>query len=241
MPPRRSSGGGRKRKADQVAPSQSGQAQVLKVRYVDKDDISDNLKCSICQDVFSYPIALMCGHVYCDGCIRDWIRTARPGTCPECRMLVDLRMTHRDMIAHKFLDSLPVYCAYLGCPWIGRMDEHSGHAKSCEFDPARLPAWMVSKTASSSLSNVLDDELPAEGTTSLRMRLFGKDKELMGSAAAGKINIFSINNSSPSRGSSAVPIQSVEELTSDLIRSEDIINRNADAFIDISSDDGSLV
>lgn len=226
---RRSVGGGRKRKASQ--PSMGPQTTVdtgpLKIRYVDKDGISDNLRCTICQDIFSYPIALLCGHVFCDGCIRDWLVKNKHDTCPECRAPASMRMSHKDMIAHKFLDSVPVYCAYLGCPWVGRMEELETHAKYCEFNPTKLPEWMVSKK-----SKDIDNEDPSEGTSALRMRLF--------KSAQNQETTSSIKNLFTSTTTSSGPsIGSLESLTSDLVRSEDIISRNKppDAFIDISDSD----
>lgn len=237
MPPyfpyRRSSGGGRKRKIAQTTADTSAVVVPPKIRYVDKDGISENLRCPICQDIFSYPIALMCGHVFCDGCIRDWLVAHRNNTCPECRNPANMRNSHKDMIAHKFLDSVPVYCSYLGCAWIGRMDELDIHAKGCEFNPSKLPDWMVSKTSKES-----EEELPAEGTTSLRMRLLKSHPSEIGSAASGSMNIFSLNEGSSLSGPR---MESLEALTNDLVRSEDIISRNADnaaaAFISISDSD----
>ena len=91
MPPRRNSTA-KKRKAEPCRVSTEPVA--LKIRYVDKDAISENLHCSICQEVFSYPIALQCGHVFCDACIRSWLRPPN-NTCPECRQHANLKFSHR--------------------------------------------------------------------------------------------------------------------------------------------------
>lgn len=234
MPYQRRSTGGRKRKPDAIIGESTASEAPLKIRYVDKDGISDNLRCTICQDIFSYPIALMCGHVFCNGCIRDWLVNNRKDTCPECRTPANIRNSHKDMIAHKFLDSVSVYCTYLGCAWVGRMDELESHAKHCEFNPTKLPTWMVSKSSDTAATQ---EDRPAEGTTSLRMRLFKNHQNEIGSAASGKLNIFSLSNVGVPSGPK---MESLESLTSDLVRSQDIINRNREEdFISISDSDST--
>ena len=207
------------------------QAPPLKIRFFDKEAISEHLHCPICQEVFSYPYALLCGHVFCKGCIDEWLRHQH--TCPECRERVDMRLAHKDLTAHKFLDSLQVYCSYLGCSWIGRMDALQSHCSDCEYNPAKLPDYMVTKEVSE------PGEEAAEGTTSLRMKLFkGEMRGLLDQAASGDMNIFS---SSASRAQERRIPPNLSDLTSDLVSSADVINRNRreENFINISDDDSS--
>jgi len=45
-------------------------------------------ECSICRDDMTKPVRLSCGHVFCDGCIVDWLEaTMMDGTCPLCRSI----------------------------------------------------------------------------------------------------------------------------------------------------------
>ena len=214
------------------------ESESLKVRYFDKDSISEHLYCPICAEIFSYPIALQCGHVFCEACIRLWLKPPQK-TCPECRQNVDLRYSHRDLIAHKFLDSVPVHCSFLGCNWIGRMDALKAHASECECNPRSLPKWMVTKSETTSLT---EDVMPSEGTTSLRMRLFKHGKgELLNAAASGSgPNIFT-----QLAGSNTPPIEeSLSDLTRGIVTSTDVINRNNTgpndiSIIDLSDDDTS--
>jgi hypothetical protein len=241
MPPRRNSTASRKRKS--VPEPIPEETECDRVRYFDKDSISEHLYCSICAEVFSYPIALQCGHVFCEGCIRQWLRPPQK-TCPECRQVVDLRFSHRDLIAHKFLDCVPVHCAFLGCNWIGRMDALKAHSSDCECNPRSLPRWMVTKSQTSA---PLEDPLPSEGTTSLRMRLFKHGKaDLLNSAASGSgPNIFTM--SAAASASSTPPIEeSLGDLTRGIVTSHDVITRNRVeqnsnniSIIDITDDDES--
>ena len=48
-------------------------------------------KCAICLDEIGKPTATKCGHVYCDQCIREWIRAQKTKSrCPQCRKKVGL-------------------------------------------------------------------------------------------------------------------------------------------------------
>ena len=48
-------------------------------------------KCAICLDEIGKPTATKCGHVYCDQCIREWIRAQKTKSrCPQCRKNVGL-------------------------------------------------------------------------------------------------------------------------------------------------------
>uniref|UniRef100_A0A803K3W9 non-specific protein-tyrosine kinase n=1 Tax=Xenopus tropicalis TaxID=8364 RepID=A0A803K3W9_XENTR len=52
-------------------------------------DLRDELTCSICQDIYTDPVTLPCGHNFCRGCIEktwDWQKSIEEDpSCPECR------------------------------------------------------------------------------------------------------------------------------------------------------------
>jgi hypothetical protein len=212
---------GRKRKSGVPVPIAEPPAP-NRIRYFDKDAISEHLYCPICQDVFNYPYALMCGHVFCENCISEWLKHQR--NCPECRTHADMRNAHKDLTAHKFLDSVPVYCSFLGCSWIGRMDALQSHVSECECNPAKLPDYMVAREPSNSSAAVDDSDGPIEGTTSLRMKLFkGENRQLLDSAASGNLSILG-NSIDPQTSSSSMP--RLSDLAKDLVTSSDVIARN---------------
>ncbi|KTW32142.1 ubiquitin-protein ligase PSH1 [Pneumocystis jirovecii RU7] len=45
-----------------------------------------SLTCEICAELFASPFMLFCGHVFCYGCILDWLLHKR--TCPTCRQSI---------------------------------------------------------------------------------------------------------------------------------------------------------
>lgn len=54
--------------------------------------VEDALKCPICQDLFTDPVTLPCGHNFCLTCIRDvWdadVSEEGPFFCPECQIFL---------------------------------------------------------------------------------------------------------------------------------------------------------
>ncbi len=48
--------------------------------------VANNLKCSICMEIFTKPVTLVCGHNYCQKCINAcWARSSGKRDCPHCR------------------------------------------------------------------------------------------------------------------------------------------------------------
>ncbi|XP_040018209.2 E3 ubiquitin-protein ligase TRIM21 [Gasterosteus aculeatus] len=47
----------------------------------------DQFLCSICLDVFTYPVTIPCGHNFCKACITDHWNVNAPSNCPNCKKL----------------------------------------------------------------------------------------------------------------------------------------------------------
>ncbi|KAF4112124.1 E3 ubiquitin-protein ligase RNF135 [Onychostoma macrolepis] len=48
--------------------------------------VANNLKCSICMEIFTKPVTLVCGHNYCQKCINAcWAKSSGKRDCPHCR------------------------------------------------------------------------------------------------------------------------------------------------------------
>ncbi|KAG4301102.1 hypothetical protein PCANB_002717 [Pneumocystis canis] len=50
-----------------------------------------SLTCEICAELLASPFMLACGHIFCYGCILDWLVHKR--TCPACRQSLSQRPT----------------------------------------------------------------------------------------------------------------------------------------------------
>ncbi len=51
-----------------------------------------HLTCSICWQLFSYPVELDCGHKFCDSCIDKWKGIVGELKCPACQQVSLLKM-----------------------------------------------------------------------------------------------------------------------------------------------------
>ena len=52
---------------------------------------NDELKCTICDELFLVPVTLNCGHVFCEFCINQWkdkVKKKSDFTCPNCRIAI---------------------------------------------------------------------------------------------------------------------------------------------------------
>lgn len=71
-----------------IPPAKETVRDALPRVVVTKEDLVDstNSKCSVCLDDYRpgcRATRMLCGHLFCTGCIREWLRTAN--SCPVCR------------------------------------------------------------------------------------------------------------------------------------------------------------
>lgn len=101
-------------------------------KFINPDDISYNLQCCICNDVFNNPTRLGCGHTYCYNCIKEWMDKSK--ICPTCRDTINKSEISRDLLAFNIIEEQPVCCNnnIKGCPWKGLLSELLSHLKFCD-------------------------------------------------------------------------------------------------------------
>ncbi|XP_038672711.1 zinc-binding protein A33-like isoform X2 [Scyliorhinus canicula] len=55
-------------------------------------DLTQELTCSICLEIFTHPVSLECGHHFCSSCIsRSWQKVPGDVSCPQCRQVFTQR------------------------------------------------------------------------------------------------------------------------------------------------------
>lgn len=110
-------------------------------KFVHPTQISQHLVCPICQDVFTDPIRIDCGHTFCKACI-DFAAKSN-NLCPICRAKLK-KARSRDLIAYNIIGDLLVYCPSLGCKWSGAIFELQFHIAKCpKADGSAIPEWLV--------------------------------------------------------------------------------------------------
>ncbi|KAF4675603.1 hypothetical protein FOL47_007555 [Perkinsus chesapeaki] len=182
MPPRRSAAAAKAKAKAKAAPAPAAPppAPKYKLRYCDKDNISPNLHCSVCCEVFTDPIcAWPCGHTFCQECLYQWL-DLRNTTCPECRQTITRQNCHKDLMARKFLDEQDVYCPYRGCLWDGKHGDLEAHMGECDCDPRKVPDFL---NAMSSLDEPEDESDEAVLGGALGMQLLRQNNSVLLKAA----------------------------------------------------------
>lgn len=94
----------------------------------------DSLTCSVCQDIFKYPVTLPCGHNFCQDCIiKTWDnQEEREYSCPECMQRYRNRLGLKKNIRLK--DLVEIYLAEakkFGILCIYCVDTPTPAVKSC--------------------------------------------------------------------------------------------------------------
>ncbi|KAM4691167.1 LOW QUALITY PROTEIN: uncharacterized protein WCC33_016027 [Rhinophrynus dorsalis] len=98
----------------------------LLVKVMASADLSEELNCSICLNIYTDPVTLTCGHNFCKACIGSVLDTQEGSglySCPECRAKFQerpalLRNIALRNIAERFLSSRPeqeeigIFCTY---------------------------------------------------------------------------------------------------------------------------------
>ena len=55
---------------------------------MDGDQITQDLSCPICDEIFTEPVALRCGHTFCQTCLHDHWRGEVLRKCPQCAKVI---------------------------------------------------------------------------------------------------------------------------------------------------------
>lgn len=99
--------------------------------------IDRNLLCGICKEVFKKPLAMHCGHTYCEECLEKWFDSARrmEKTCPVCRRDVRLSDIAPVLALRGFIEGLSVECenAVNGCKMVLKLGDLENHLKNCGY------------------------------------------------------------------------------------------------------------
>ena len=99
--------------------------------------------CPICLNVFFEPRENTCGHVFCEGCLEQWVVEGME-TCPLCRSNVDLsklRLAREDL--QDAIGQLTLRCNSEGCSVVVSLNHYWSHVLyHCEF--LKFPCrWML--------------------------------------------------------------------------------------------------
>lgn len=99
--------------------------------------VDTDMTCSICLGVLDSPVWLAsCEHMFCDGCIRDWLVSR--GTCPTCSATNSVEnLTQPPRVVRKKIEEIELFCAYKGggCHARAQLQFLAQHEASCTYRP----------------------------------------------------------------------------------------------------------
>ena len=154
-------------------------------KFTNITSISKYLICSICQEVFFFPIRLSCGHTFCKECIKNWEKEIK-NKCPICRKKYSKKYSSPDIIVNNLISEFLVLCIYKECPWKGQLCELNNHINNCCFNPNIMPKNIRdalgisnSKTTDSEYDNSQNNNLNYNLDVSLKARLYQNNPELI--------------------------------------------------------------
>lgn len=101
--------------------------------------VSPDLVCSVCTDVYTDPVALECGHVYCRTCIDVWLDRGSP-TCPVDNKLLTTRSLIPIYPLKSLIDNLDIRCPFdvHGCEVTTKLSQVQDHGQQCPHNPFKV-------------------------------------------------------------------------------------------------------
>ena len=98
------------------------------------DPVDDSLKCDLCKAVYQDPVVTSCGHVYCAGCLRDWVgkREYCPRSCKQISLEKDI--THL-LPLQNLVNRLRIRCVNnaKGCEVVRAVVDMLEHMEVCDY------------------------------------------------------------------------------------------------------------
>jgi len=95
----------RKQEEDEVQEAKRKKDEETKVSLL-LWTIKDELKCTICNEVFFSPMTVNCGHVFCGRCLNEWKHKCptQMANCPLCR--TEIKDSNRSLYLENLIDLL---------------------------------------------------------------------------------------------------------------------------------------
>ncbi|CAB4019408.1 TNF receptor-associated factor 2 isoform X1 [Paramuricea clavata] len=87
--------------------------------------------CTSCKSLLNIPMQTMCGHLMCQSCVENLLKSSNP-KCPEDGEELSKEKVFPDVFTKRELNAIPLHCANPGCSWRGAYEQLEGHSQVCE-------------------------------------------------------------------------------------------------------------
>ncbi|KAG7261996.1 hypothetical protein CRUP_020735 [Coryphaenoides rupestris] len=68
--------------------------------------LEEDCICPVCRDLYSNPVVLLCGHSFCNDCLRCWWEQSDSQTCPVCKEMFPVGQPPRNLALRNLSDTL---------------------------------------------------------------------------------------------------------------------------------------
>ncbi|CAB4014322.1 TNF receptor-associated factor 2 isoform X1 [Paramuricea clavata] len=107
-----------------------------KITDEDRQSIDAKFICTSCNLLLYIPFQTECGHLMCQSCIENLLKSLRPNICPEDGKELNEEKVFPDVFTRRQLSGLRLQCANPGCSWRGAYEQLEEHVRtSCEGAP----------------------------------------------------------------------------------------------------------
>ncbi|KAM9343068.1 tripartite motif-containing protein 75-like [Pholidichthys leucotaenia] len=163
------------------------------------DFYSEDLTCSVCLTLFTDPVTVVCGHVFCRQCITDVLKTQQQ--CPQCRAEINTEATSlqtslilkslaekakeaerkkkevTEWLCAEHEEKLKLFCVtdqQFACIICRDWEKHEGH----KFKPIKEAAASLRKELEAFMENVFGDICTIQSQANKQREKITKTKEM---------------------------------------------------------------
>lgn len=104
--------------------------------------VDSNLLCNICTGVMDQAVVTLCGHSFCEICLKTWLEKPETDSCPSCRSYTSKFDMIPNIAIRSIIDALLVWCdnAESGCKIVMKLDSLKKHLDKCEYREVKCSA-----------------------------------------------------------------------------------------------------
>ncbi len=105
-------------------------------------NVDQNLVCNICTGVMDQAVVTLCGHSFCEECLKTWLDRPETDSCPGCRSYTSRFDLIPNLAVRNMIDALLVWCdnSERGCKIVMRLESLRKHLERCEFREVKCSA-----------------------------------------------------------------------------------------------------
>ncbi|XP_065051576.1 E3 ubiquitin-protein ligase NRDP1-like [Rhopilema esculentum] len=108
-------------------------------------NVDQNLLCNICTGVMNQAVVTLCGHSFCELCLKTWLDKPDTDSCPTCRSYTSKFDMIPNIAVRNMIDVLLVWCdnSENGCKIVVKLESLRKHLEKCDYRQVKCSACGV--------------------------------------------------------------------------------------------------